>query len=71
MERVYETGIVPKNREFEVLVGAVVLVPSNGNGFREVVCWLPKDISKQIREAQNDYTYFINGEGWLCRHEKR
>jgi len=70
IEMVYETGIVPKNRKFEVMAGAVLLVPPNGNGFKEVVCWLPTNISKQVGEKWNSHIHFINGEGWLCRYEK-
>ena len=70
VERVYETGIVPKNRKFEVVAGAVLLVPPNGNGFKEAVCWLPTEVSKQIEERQHSHIHFIDGEGWLCRHEK-
>lgn len=70
IEKIFETGISPKNRSFEVMPGAIILVPPNGNGFKEVVCWLPIDISKQIIEKQDSYIHFINGEGWLCRCEK-
>ena len=71
VEKVYETGIVPKDRKFEVMRGAVVLIPPNGCGFKEVVCWLPMEVSKQIEEKQCSHIHFIDGEGWLCRHEKR
>lgn len=70
IERIYETEIVPKNRKFEVMAGAVLLVPPNGNGFKEVVCWLPGEVSKQIKDKQNSHIHFINEDGWICRYEK-
>jgi hypothetical protein len=67
MKRVYDTGIVLRNRNFEVMRGAVVLVPPNGNGFREVICWLPPEISQNMENIKD---YFIDEDGWLCYNEK-
>lgn len=67
MKKIYDAGIVPKNRKFEVMRGAIILIPPSINGFKEVVCWLPLEISREMKNIED---YFIDEDGWLCYNEK-